>query len=210
MVVYEPIDVEIAQSLGYRVNGVGLSELAELNAVLERISTLRTDFEVLLDEELSNIERDGMRTVAKENSFHSLSEAITGEVNLLTHKAYTFIDVRATEQDTGDLLLELLVNVYTGKYNIRAGLRAPKDRSDANHLKRSLERLGKISLDSVDGLYLERQGYPRITSLQPPVKSPAGSSIHSTHVVNTIYTALIPADMLPKVYSKHMDLLTPG
>jgi len=194
-------DIVIAEYLGLELVGSPLNDLT----ATARISQFRSNIVESLEEELAKAEKDYMLKVAKDVSFQSLLDAIKVGTSddRLSQGLYTFIQVDTTDQGNGDVKLNLGVSIYSGRRDSRQGFRAPQDRSDANYIKHLLESVKRTGIDSIDGLYIERQGFPRISALQPPVVSPAGHQLSSTHLVTVNYVALIPESMLPEVYAIH-------
>ena len=177
-------------------------------AQVERIqeSVLRYVIGTTLDEELTKAERkrehDEMINFLGELPQMSIVKAMEeiGASKGLQYNAPRFSYTRIAESN-GILRIETRVAILTG---IGVG---PSSRHDARHIVDRFNRLDKVSLGSVDGLYLRRDGYAKISVL--PNGSEPRKMGHS-HVVRADFVSEFPEEMLPVIYNRNKDLVQPS
>ncbi|MEK6909624.1 MAG: hypothetical protein AABW61_00945, partial [Candidatus Aenigmatarchaeota archaeon] len=185
---------------------IGLTEpnKAQVERIQERV--LRHVIETTFDEGLREAERqrdyDEMIKVLGELPKMSIVKAMEeiGASRGLQYSAPEFSYTTIAESN-GILRIETRVAILTG-----TGV-GPSSRQDARHMVDMVNRLGKISLGSVDGLYLERNGYAKISVL--PNGSEPRKMGHS-HVVRADFVSEFPEEMLPIIYNQNKDLVRPA
>ena len=188
---------QIAELLGYELN----NSLEDLPVLLE-IHKFRENFETSLEEELAKAERDGILRAAEELSIYSVSNALRENRSDEKFETLTYANTEATaEQRDGNVCVTVMVQVYTGK-----SVFSQRSRKDARYVGDVFDRSRKINLESVDGLFLELKGHPKISALNPPIKSPSGDLLPPTHLVEAVYFGQIPDSMLPTIFERYKQM----
>jgi len=167
---------------------------AQVERIQDRV--LRYVIGTRFDEELRKTEMIQVLGELPKRSIVRAMEEI-GARKGLQYNAPEFSHTRI-EESKGIIRIKARVAILTG---IGVG---PSSRQDARHMTDMLNRLNEISLDSVDGLYLKRNGYARASTL--PNGSEPRKMGHS-HVVRADFVSEFPEEMLPIIYNRNKDLV---
>jgi hypothetical protein len=196
-------DAQIAELLGIELKG-GLQDLSALT----RIDEFRENFESALEKELAEAERDEMLRIVWILSHNSIQNELKkiSSGKKLNYSPYGESQISIIEQRDDYICIAIILRIYAGKKSSSYSIDGRISRDDAKTIRDDLNKLKRVGLESVNGLYLEREGYSRIESLTSPVKLSSGDLLDYTHLVVARYVLNIPGALLPKIYTEHKHL----
>jgi len=167
----------------------------------EVVRKIRPEFDSDLETELSKA-RDSMIDVAEGIVIDTVTSDFQGlDYSRLETKKPRGVSVEVdTDKESDGVLINAELTGYFG----RSG-RKRHSEGDARRLEAMFGTPMDINFDHVPGLYIARNGQPKIIPLEQTEDSirATGAGLKATHLVQLSYGALVPNNMLTAVYDLH-------
>lgn len=197
----------LPDSLIAELFGIELSRgLADL-PVLQRIETFRENFEHALEEELERVSKghyEEMLEILKTTYYRSIIRTLLGNGadKLQRRFSQPLVDYSVGDDSNS---IKLTARVFIpGR---------PVNREEARSMQDVVEQSRLIQLDSVDGAYLQKNGYAKVRTFGRDTPQNLLAVVSAlpyyqrpTHYIEAVFHGQTPKNILPIVYENQKQL----